>query len=76
MLVKKYRSRVISVKNPFEEIYTLEFESLNGNYKYHPGQFLHLAIDSDYDGQVNGRIQDASQCRAVQMNYYKNYICC
>lgn len=50
MLVKKYRSRVVSVQNPFAGIYTVEFESLNGNFKYLPGQFLHLAIDSDYDG--------------------------
>ncbi len=49
MLVKKYRSEVISIVNPFREIYSVGFRSLNGKYRYHPGQFLHLAIDS-YDG--------------------------
>lgn len=50
MLQKKYKSQVISIANPFAGIYTLEFESLNGKYKYHPGQFLHIALDEDYDG--------------------------
>jgi ferredoxin-NADP reductase len=50
MLVKKYKSQVISIKNPFSDIYTIEFRSLNGRYKYNPGQFLHLALDFDYDG--------------------------
>ena len=50
MLAKKYRSRVVSVQNPYAGIYAVEFESLNGNFKYLPGQFLHLAVDSDYDG--------------------------
>jgi ferredoxin-NADP reductase len=50
MLQKKYKSELISLRNPFEGIYTLEFESLNGKYKYHPGQFLHIALDEDYDG--------------------------
>lgn len=51
MSAKKYRSKLVSIQNPFKGIYTLEFESLNGNYKYHPGQFLHIAIDTDYDGR-------------------------
>jgi ferredoxin-NADP reductase len=50
MLVKKYHSELISILNPIEGIYTLEFKSLSGVYKYFPGQFLHLAIDRDYDG--------------------------
>ena len=50
MLAKKYKSELISIINPLEGIYTLEFASLSGKYKYHPGQFLHIAIDEDYDG--------------------------
>ncbi|MCK9401173.1 MAG: FAD-dependent oxidoreductase [Bacteroidales bacterium] len=50
MLQKKYKSELISIINPLEGIYTLEFASLSGKYKYHPGQFLHIAIDKDYDG--------------------------
>ena len=50
MLAKKYLSEVVSVKNPFKGIYTVEFKSLDRPYKYAPGQFLHIAIDEDYDG--------------------------
>jgi len=65
MLVKKHRSELISIFNPFEEIYTLEFESLSGKYKYHPGQFLHLALDLDYDG--SGQWPE-SRCFSMQSN--------
>jgi ferredoxin-NADP reductase len=63
LLQKKYKSRIISINNHFEGIYTLEFESLNGNFKYHPGQFLHLALDTDYDG--SGQWPD-SRCFSMQ----------
>jgi ferredoxin-NADP reductase len=65
MLPKKYRSRVVSINNPFDDIITLEFESLAGKYKYYPGQFLHLAIDSDYDG--SGQWPE-SRCFSMQSN--------
>jgi ferredoxin-NADP reductase len=65
MLAKKYRSRVVSIKNHFEGIYTLEFESLNGKYTYRPGQFLHLAIDSQYDGSDQW---PESRCFSMQSN--------
>ena len=65
MLAKKYLSRVVSVQNPFDSIYTLEFESLGGSFKYLPGQFLHLAIDSLYDG--SGQWPD-SRCFSMQSN--------
>ena len=48
-----------------EEIYTLEFESLSGPFKYLPGQFLHLALDSDYDG--SGQWPE-SRCFSMQSN--------
>ena len=65
MLAKKYRSSIVSINNPFTGIYTLEFKSLNGKFKYLPGQFLHLALDSDYDG--SGQWPD-SRCFSMQSN--------
>jgi NAD(P)H-flavin reductase len=65
MLAKKYRSEIISIANPFEGIYTLEFQSLNGKFKYHPGQFLHLALDQDYDGSSQW---PDSRCFSMQSN--------
>jgi len=65
VLAKKYHSKIVTVKNQFDSIYTLEFESLAGKYKFHPGQFLHLAIDSDYDGA--GQWPD-SRCFSMQSN--------
>lgn len=50
MLAKKYLSEIVSIKNPFKGIYTVEFKSLERPYKYDPGQFLHIAIDDEYDG--------------------------
>lgn len=50
MLARKYLSEVVSVQNPFKGIYTVEFKSLERPYKYAPGQFLHIAIDEEYDG--------------------------
>jgi len=65
MLSKKYNSELISIKNPFEGIYTLELRSLNGKYKYLPGQFLHIAIEPEYDG--SGQWPD-SRCFSMQSN--------
>ena len=65
MLAKKYRSELIAINNPFEGIYTLEFKSLNGRYKYQPGQFLHIAIDTDYDGSSQW---PESRCFSMQSN--------
>lgn len=65
MLQKKYKSELISITNPFEGIYTLEFKSLGRSFKYQPGQFLHLAIDKDYDGI--GQWPD-SRCFSMQSN--------
>jgi len=65
MLAKKYKSKVVSISNPIEGIYTLEFVSLGGAYKYQPGQFLHLAIDEEYDGI--GQWPE-SRCFSMQSN--------
>jgi len=65
MLAKKYQSEVISILNPFAGIYTLEFQSLGRPYKYHPGQFLHIALDKDYDGSSQW---PDSRCFSMQSN--------
>ena len=44
-IVKKYQARVVSIYNPVTDLYTIQLESLNGPFKYTPGQFLHLALD-------------------------------
>jgi len=65
MLAKKYKSELISILNPFTGIYTLEFKSLGSKYKYLPGQFLHIAIDEDYDGASQW---PDSRCFSMQSN--------
>ena len=65
MLVKKYRSELISINNPLKDIYTLEFKSPDGKFKFYPGQFLHLAIDSEYDGSSQW---PESRCFSMQSN--------
>ena len=65
MLAKKYQSELISIFNPIEGIYTLEFKSLGRAYKYQPGQFLHLAVDKKYDGI--GQWPE-SRCFSMQSN--------
>ena len=50
MLAKKYLSKVVELTNPIDGIYTVSFQSQGRQYKYKPGQFLHLSIDSQYDG--------------------------
>ena len=65
MLQKKYPSKIVSILNPFTGIYTLEFKSLGSKYKYHPGQFLHIALDKDYDGSSQW---PDSRCFSMQSN--------
>ena len=65
MIIKKYKSIVTFINNPVEGIYTLGFKSLGGPYKYAPGQFLHLALDADYDG--TGQWPE-SRCFSMQSN--------
>jgi predicted ferric reductase len=47
-VVKKYLAEVVSVKNPVDAIFVVEFRSLDKKFKYLPGQFLHLSLD-EYD---------------------------
>ncbi|MDA3882769.1 MAG: FAD-dependent oxidoreductase [Bacteroidales bacterium] len=65
MLAKKYKSEIVSIQNPLDGIYTLEFKTLGRKYKYYQGQFLHLAIDSEYDSV--GQWPE-SRCFSIQSN--------
>ena len=47
-IVKKYQAEVVSIVNTAGSIYTVELKSHSGQFKYVPGQFLHLALD-EYD---------------------------
>jgi ferredoxin-NADP reductase len=49
-MVKKYRSEIVKIENPIEGVYTLTLQSETGKFRFSPGQFLHIAIDKDYDG--------------------------
>lgn len=64
-IVKKYPARIISIKSEIAGVYTLEFESLGKPFSYASGQFLHLAMDNDYDG--SGQWPD-SRCFSMQSN--------
>jgi propane monooxygenase reductase subunit len=65
MLAKKYKSKLVALSSPFKDIYTLEFKSLITKYKYYPGQFLHIALDPDYDGASQW---PESRCFSMQSN--------
>ena len=62
MIVKKYRSEVVSVDNPVAGIRTVALRPLEKAYKYNPGQFLHLALD-EYDP---ARPWPESRCFSMQ----------
>lgn len=49
-IIKKYRAGVVSVFKLTDKICTAEFCLESGKFIYRPGQFLHLALDQDYDG--------------------------
>jgi ferredoxin-NADP reductase len=49
-MVRKYKSIIRKIENQIEGVYTLTIEPLSGKFRFAPGQFLHLSIDSDYDG--------------------------
>jgi ferredoxin-NADP reductase len=64
-MVKKYPARIITIENKIAGVYTLKLSSSGKPFQYSPGQFLHLAIDSDYDGI--GQWPD-SRCFSMQSN--------
>lgn len=62
MVVKKYKTRIVSIKNVVDGVYTIELESLKGRFKYAPGQFLHITLD-EYDPSMQW---PESRCFSVQ----------
>lgn len=49
-IIKKRKVSIQSIVNCFDNIYTIVFNEVNPPLKFHPGQFLHLALDFQYDG--------------------------
>jgi len=70
-IVKKYQARIINILNEIVGVYTVEFASLGKPFNYAPGQFLHLAIDEDYDG--SGQWPE-SRCFSMQSNPHEETI--
>jgi NAD(P)H-flavin reductase len=64
-IVKKFKAKVLAIHYHIEGVYTLEFESLDNQFRYSPGQFLHLALDTEYDG--SGQWPE-SRCFSMQSN--------
>jgi ferredoxin-NADP reductase len=62
-IIRKYKSKVEQIINPFTDIYTVTFSS-DKKFQYNPGQFLHLALD-EYDGV--GQWPE-SRCFSMQSN--------
>lgn len=65
MIVKKYLTEIVNIYNPIENVFSLELKSHSGRFKYYPGQFLHLAIDQEYDGTYQW---PESRCFSMQSN--------
>jgi len=69
-IIKKYRAEVVSVINPIEGVYTVEFRSLDKPFRYDPGQFLHLALDIY---EPSGQWPD-SRCFSIQSSSADEFI--
>ncbi|MDD4781841.1 MAG: FAD-dependent oxidoreductase [Tissierellia bacterium] len=50
MMVKKYKATIEKIECVIEGVYTVTFSSDGRRFRYSPGQFLHIAIDTEYDG--------------------------
>lgn len=64
-IIKKYQSEITQITHHGEGVYTLELQTLGRPFKYTPGQFLHIALDTDYDG--TGQWPE-SRCFSMQSN--------
>lgn len=71
MIVKKYKARIVSIENKIEGVYTLTFSADGKKFRYSPGQFLHLAIDAEYDG--SGQWPE-SRCFSMQTSPEEEYL--
>lgn len=71
MIVKKYKATIEKIESAIEGVYTLTFISNGRKFQYVPGQFLHIAIDTEYDG--SGQWPD-SRCFSIQTSPEEEYI--
>jgi ferredoxin-NADP reductase len=69
-IVKKYPAEIVSVESLSEGIYTIQAKSLEGKFKYSPGQFLHFSLD-EYDP---GAEWPESRCFSMQSSPDENFI--
>lgn len=69
-IVKKYCAEVVSFRNHFENIYSVEFRSIKSKFRYSPGQFLHMALDN-YDPSFGW---PESRCFSIQTSPSEEYI--
>lgn len=63
-IIKKYPSKIVSIQNYIEGVYTLEIESFDKPFNYLPGQFLHFSLDH-YDPSIQW---PESRCFSIQSN--------
>jgi len=63
-IIKKYKSIIQSIENPLPDVFVVTIKSLEKPFKYLPGQFLHLALDS-YDPSS---AWPESRCFSIQSN--------
>ena len=71
MIIKKYKAKVQKIENEIEGVYTLTFTCNDRKFRYSPGQFLHIAIDTDYDG--SGQWPE-SRCFSMQTSPEDEYL--
>ncbi|HAM98930.1 MAG TPA: hypothetical protein DCQ26_10010 [Marinilabiliales bacterium] len=64
-IVKKHQSEITHITQHGDGVYTLEMKSKDRVFKFSPGQFLHIALDEDYDG--SGQWPE-SRCFSMQSN--------
>ncbi|MEN8905590.1 MAG: FAD-dependent oxidoreductase [Clostridiales bacterium] len=61
-IIKKYKSIIIEKHQLSSDVFSLVIKSLGKPFKYHPGQFLHLALDAiDFSEQW-----PESRCFSIQ----------
>lgn len=71
MIVKKYKATIEKIESVIEGVYTLTFISNGRKFQYTPGQFLHIAVDTEYDG--SGQWPE-SRCFSMQTSPEEDYI--
>ena len=71
MIIKKYKARIESIESVIEGVYTLTFSSSERKFRYSPGQFLHIAVDAEYDG--SGQWPE-SRCFSMQTSPEEEYL--